>query len=250
MIDKEIFSVKGKTNYEDYSSGRVLYNMPGTAPFPVKLGCEVFESCRTILVENGVKGPYILYDPFCGGGYLLTALGFLCGKYIKRIIASDIESKMVSLVSRNLSLLSTGGLKQRIAQIEQYIHDYGKESHRNALESAIRLNNLLKNHGRDVEVDCFCANAMKLEGFVGKLTEIDMVITDLPYGKITGWSGAEVEHHQVSMFLESLYDIISSHSVVAIVSDKKQKVKHPLYKKIDRFNAGKRQVTILGINTK
>jgi hypothetical protein len=47
------------------------------------------------------------------------------------------------------------------------------------------------------------------------------------------------------MFLESLYDLIPSHSIVAIVSDKKQKVKHSLYGRVDRFNAGKRQVTIL-----
>jgi 23S rRNA G2445 N2-methylase RlmL len=239
----------GQCSNEDYSSGRVLYNMPGSAPFPVKLGCEVFERCRAALAKNGVNGPYTIYDPFCGGGYSLTVLGFIYGDHVRRIIASDIDSRMVSLASRNLSLLSVDGLNQRIKQIEQFINEYKKESHRNALESALRLKSLLeircKNISKNIEVDCFCANAIELGGSINKLTAIDMVITDLPYGKITNWSEIDSGNNQVSMFLESLHDLIPSHSIVAIVSDKKQKVKHSLYGKIDSFNAGKRQVTIL-----
>lgn len=240
----------GQFSNEDYSSGRVLYNMPGAAPFPVQLGCEVFERCRAALVKKGVNGPYTIYDPFCGGGYLLTVLGFIYGDHVKRIIASDIDDRMVCLALRNLGLLSVDGLKKRTKQIEQLINDYNKESHKNALESALRLNCLLENRGKEVVVDCFCANATDLGVFVNKLTDIDIVLTDLPYGKITYWSETNLEYNQVSMFLESLHGVIPLHSVVAAVSDKKQKIRHNLFNRIDCFNVGKRQITILEIEQK
>lgn len=234
-----------QNNYEDFSSGRVLYNMPGTAPFPVRLGCEIFERCRAALIKKGVNGPYTVYDPFCGGAYLLTTLGFIFGEHIERIVASDFDDRMVSMASRNLGLLSVHGLQQRIKQIEQLMKDYDKESHKNTFDSALRLRSLLETRGKELKVDCFCANALELKEHMQKIGKVDIVITDLPYGRITNWSEQDEENSQAEMFLESLHSVIPSHSVVAVVSDKKQKVRHSQFKRVEHFNAGKRKITLL-----
>jgi molybdopterin-guanine dinucleotide biosynthesis protein MobB len=78
--------------------------------------------------------------------------------------------------------------------------------------------------------------------------DVDIVITDLPYGKITNWSDVGNADNCASIFLESLYDVLPEHSVVAVISDKKQKVRHELYRRLEHFNVGKRMVTILGID--
>jgi len=236
-------------NYEDYASGRVLYNMPGTAPFPARLGSEIFERCKAALASSGVNGPYTLYDPFCGGGYLLTVLGFLHGRDIKRIVASDIDNQMVCLAMRNLNLLNAQGIKQRIEQIEKLLKEYKKESHKNALDSAIRLTRTVESRKGDMELDCFCANALNLGEQAGRLDSVDVVITDIPYGRITNWSDESSGSNHAELFLESLYHAIPSHSIVAVVSDKKQKVKSGLYKRMDYFSHGKRKVTIFKFQT-
>jgi len=234
-----------KRSYEDYASGRVLYNMPGAAPFSVRLGDEVFQRCRAVLLKKGLQGPYYIYDPCCGGAYTLTVLGFLHNDKIKKIIASDIEPAMISLAERNLSLLSMDGLIQRINQIEHLIDKYNKDSHKDALESALRLKNIICMNKRDIETDYFLANAAELVTHKSKLNDIDMIITDIPYGRITSWSEMNSEDDCVSVLLESLHKIISSHTVIAIISDKKQKFAHDAYRRIEHFNAGKRRVTIL-----
>lgn len=219
--------------------------MPGAAPFPVRLAGEVFERCRAVLVDKGINGPYTVYDPFCGGGYTLTVLGFQFMVRIKGIVASDADSRMVSLASRNLGLLSATGLNNRIMQIEQLIGKYEKESHKEALESALRLKSISEARKLALELDCFSANAAQLGRYKDRLTGVDMVITDLPYGRITSWSDIPGVEDPASEFLESLQEVIPPHSVVAVISDKKQKVAHAAYRRVERFNAGKRLVTIL-----
>ena len=53
-------------NYEDYASGRVLYNQQGTTDFPVRLASEIFLRCLNILQNDGFGGPYTIFDPCCG----------------------------------------------------------------------------------------------------------------------------------------------------------------------------------------
>jgi 23S rRNA G2445 N2-methylase RlmL len=232
-----------KCSYEDYASGRVLYNMPGTAPFPARLGSEIFERCNAVLNKKGIAGPYNIYDPFCGSGYLLTVLGFLHNGHIKRITASDTNSDILKMTERNLELLSILGLNERMSQIEQLISLYGKQSHKDALASALKLMSLIGSNR--IEVDCFCANAAELGIYKNRLADVDMVITDLPYGKITHWSDLSTEADAAAEFLTSLYGVIPAHSVIAVVSDKKQKVKNDLYRRLEHFNVGKRQVVLL-----
>jgi hypothetical protein len=45
--------------------------------------------------------------------------------------------------------------------------------------------------------------------------------------------------------LEALFEFLSPHSIVAIASDKLQKASHEKYKRLEKFQLGKRKVIIL-----
>ena len=96
------FEIEAK-NYEDFASGRVLYNRPGATAFPVRLGSEIIQRCLERVRERHGKGRLTLYDPCCGGAYLLTTIGFLHGQEFSKIYASDIDEAMLELAMDNLS---------------------------------------------------------------------------------------------------------------------------------------------------
>lgn len=238
------FALENK-NYEDFSSGRVLYNQQGTTSFPVRLGSEIFQQCVEFLVKQGIDKPYTLYDPCCGGAYLLTSLGYLHGEQISKIYASDIDEKIIPLAEKNLSLLSVVGLNERIKQIEKMFEDYGKESHTEALQSAARLKKILEGQNKCIETNCFVADITEAVGLEQKVSAVDIIITDLPYGDIVQWGGTESEDEAITKLLDNLLKVLANISIVAVVSKKKTKVKHEGYKKVEQFNIGKRQVTFL-----
>ncbi len=95
----------GKENYEDYSSGRVLYGVKGATNFPVRLSSEIFQHCVTYLKNQEKQGPYTIYDPFCGVAYSLTVMGFIHGGDIASIIASDADGRLLEFAQKNLSLM-------------------------------------------------------------------------------------------------------------------------------------------------
>jgi 23S rRNA G2445 N2-methylase RlmL len=232
-------------NYQDFSSGRVLYNFPGTTAFPVRLASEIYQRCAAILTENGVNAPYRLYDPCCGGAYLLTCIGFLHGQEISHIYASDIDHKVISIAEKNLSLLTQEGLKKRIAQIESMYAEFGKDSHYEALNSALRLKEILdKGDGRP-EIRCFTADVTKARDLTGIVDSVNMVITDLPYGDIVTWSGQLDEKQAVSSLLDNILPVLLPGSLVALVTRKKTKIISEKYRRIELFTVGKRQITIL-----
>lgn len=237
-----LFETENK-NYEDFASGRVLYNQQGTTSFPVRLGSEIFLRCERILQKAGADGPYSIYDPCCGGAYLLTTLGFLHGDRISRILASDIDDGMIALAQRNLSLLSLPGIEQRISQIKKMADDFGKASHAEALQSAMNLRESLLARKTRIETTSFIADATQEKYGYEKA---DIVITDLPYGKIVHWkNGLQDGSTAVKGLLDNLVPFLAHKSVVAIVSDKKTSLGHERYERIDWFQLGKRKVTFL-----
>lgn len=235
-----LFEMQDK-NYEDFASGRVLYNQKGATSFPVRLASEIFQRCVHHLKKDGAEGPYAIFDPCCGGAYLLTALGFLHGRMISRITASDIDPEMVALAERNLSLLTPSGIEKRIAQIRSMIEGFGKQSHTEALHSAMRLKKLITEGASDIMVSCLSADATKSSG----KEKHDVVITDLPYGNLVSWSGHQVSDAAVLALLDNLIPQLSDRSIAAIISDKKTAVRHPQYARIEHFKVGKRQVVLL-----
>ena len=180
-------------NYEDYASGRVFYAYPGVPAFPVRLASEVFQRGLAHWRAAGGTGACRLYDPTCGAGYWLAVLAFLHWDSIVSILASDLEPDKVALAQRNLSLLTADGLDSRIAEIEKMLAEFNKDSHRDALESALQFRRTLKANlnSHQIPTRVFRANALDSQALRQGLgsTPIDLVLADVPYGWHSDWEG-------------------------------------------------------------
>lgn len=236
---KYIYEVE-RRNYEDFSSGRVLYNQKGATSFPVRLTREIFLRSKEYLNNKNVKSPFSIYDPCCGGAYLLTSLGFLHSQDISKIVATDIDKNILDLAKRNLSLLTLGGINKRIEEIKEYILEFDKPSHRDALESAIRLKAMIENTKKSIDIECYQADSLNITISEHK---VDLLICDVPYGNIVSWSNSR--DNNLEVFLQNMLKVIKPASVLAIITDKNQIVKHKSYNRMKHFTIGKRRVTFL-----
>ena len=238
-------------NYSDLSSGRVIYNQPGAPAFPVRLASEIFQrATRHLRAANNARERITIYDPTCGGGYHLAALGFLHGDQIASILASDIDLNILELARDNLGLLSLNGLARREGEIRRMLAAYGKESHAEALTSLHHLQDRLQDLGL-LRCRLFAANALDAsslrDGLAGE--RVDLVFSDVPYGHLSGWnvpegSGVDAPAPLWKM-LDALREVLPPDSLAAIAADKSQKIAHEGYQRVERFLLGKRQITLL-----
>lgn len=230
-----------KENYEDYSSGRVLYGAPGATGFPVRLINEIFQRATAKLVSEGVTAPYSIYDPFCGAGYSLAIIGLLHGAQIKNIFASDVNKDILVTASKNLSLLTLKGFNNRVKEISDLKTAYNKTSHKDALVSAARLKDKVLN----TEVKVFESDILTGQELPIPNKSIDLVLTDLPYGKLTHWEGKDDILNPAQQFLNRISTILKPKALVVISADKKQKLLYEGYNRVEILKLGKRQVLFL-----
>jgi tRNA G10 N-methylase Trm11 len=80
------------------------------------------------------------------------------------------------------------------------------------------------------------------EGLQG--TPIDVVFTDIPYGQHSQWQEIKGPNPAWSM-LDALREFLTHESIVAVASDKLQKIVHEEYQRLEKIRIGKRQVVIL-----
>lgn len=243
---------KEQLDYADFSSGRVFYSQPGYPAFPVRLASEIFQRCMAQCKSiYQVSEPCVLYDPCCGSGYQLGVLGYLHGEHIQEMIGSDIDERAVQIAQRNLGLLHPEGLNKRIHELSEMLKEFGKDSHREALASAALLNEKLSARTKTSQLvtHAFQANALNPEEISKYLRPgaVDIVITDVPYGLQSNWTGANSNAltNPLETMLDALLDFLSPASVVAISSDKAQKAFHKSYRRLEQFQIGKRRVAIL-----
>jgi 23S rRNA (guanine2535-N1)-methyltransferase len=234
-----------RENYEDYAGGRVLHGRPGQAAFPVRLASEVFQRCCHRLAARGAAPPYALYDPCCGSGYLLTVVGLLHGALLSRILASDIDPQAVEQARRNLSLLTAVGLDRRLEAIRQLFDAYRKPSHQGALESGRRLKASLTAAHEAIEVACFPFDVTGDAGWPGELGSVDIVLADLPYGRVTSWHSASTSTDAAQMLLSRIDAILAPTSVVALIANREQATSHAGYRRVGSLAIGKRRVQLL-----
>lgn len=224
---------------EHFASGRVLYNAKGAAPFPVRLADEIAQRCFAALEERGHPGPYTIYDPCCGSGYTLTVIGLLHGARIRALLASDIDEAMLETARRNLSLLTMEGMRARIEQLRELHGRYGKPSHAAALER-------LRAGASIASIDVFPADITS--GTPGKLagpsnSPVHVVFADLPYGHLTGWRSGSAD--PAGRMLDSLFPLLRpGASVVALIADKSQNLRHERYRRLAQLKAGKRRIAL------
>jgi hypothetical protein len=231
---------------EHFASGRVLYNAKGAAPFPVRLADEIAQRCFAILEERGHPGPYAVYDPCCGSGYLLTVIGLLHGPRIRAVLASDIDEAMLVTARRNLSLLTAEGMRARTEQLRELHARFGKPSHREALESATVLEECRARGSIETivvfpaDITAGTPNALRN----GEACPVNIVTADLPYGNLTGWRSGSAD--PAARMLDSLLPVLQPGvSVVALVADKSLKLRHERFRRLALLKAGKRQIALL-----
>lgn len=237
-------------DYSDYAGGKVFYGLSGQPAFPIRLASEMFQRCLAVHRAAGRAGPFVLYDPLCGGGYLLGTLAYLHWTDIAQVIGSDVDAQALCLAERNLGLLTVKGIDLRMAEIEHMIGKYGKASHRAALESAQRLKEQLLTFlsDRSMRVRTFQADVIDGRALAKGLggTEVDIVLTDVPYGRDSAWQmAASTGAPPLWQMLEALSALLSASTVLAVAADKAQQIAHPAYRRIERFRLGKRQVALL-----
>lgn len=232
-------------NYEDFSSGRVLLNAGGTTAFPVRLASELYLRAKSYLPPERGEQPITVYDPCCGGAYLLTTLGLLHGQGIGRLVGSDIDGKAVELAKRNLAMANPEGIAERLAQLTALYAAFGKTSHKEAIESAERLQERIARRNARIETVCFQADATgdRADYWNAGGQAADIVMTDVPYGNVVTWSSADAD--PLDSLLNQLVGVVRAGSVVVVVADKKQAIAHPAYKRLEKLKIGKRQAAIL-----
>ena len=225
-------------NYEDYSSGRVFYGASGATNFPVRLSSEIFQRCVSYLDKSKKEQSYVIWDAFCGVAYSMTSVGFLHNLEIRHIYASDTDAGVLQTASKNLSLLKIEGLNRRIDELRVLIKKYGKDSHKDALISADFLKRKFKN---DIQTTIFQHNAIT-QSVPSDINGVDIVIVDLPYGQLTKWGQSGDEENSTQIFLNKIKTCLSKGAVVAIVTNKKQKITYSGYCKLKTLVLGKRKI--------
>lgn len=224
-------------NFEDLSCGRVIIHKSGCPNFPVRLAQEIFCRCMSY---HSHKESITLYDPCCGGGYLLTVLGLLNASILSHVIGSDIDEDVLSLAENNLSLLSEKGILQRIEHLNMLLQMYNKQGHLEAIKSAEHLIDFVKN--KNINTQTFFADVFDENIFKGKSFKADIIITDVPYGNLVSWQGGN--DLNIDMLLDHLIPILKPDSIIAVCSDKQQKTNNLNYKSLEKQLIGKRKFQI------
>jgi hypothetical protein len=225
------------SNFEDFSSGRVIYNNVNFPNFSVRIAGEIFSRC---LEHTQKKKDICLYDPCCGSAYMLTVLGYLFNEIIQKIYCSDISIEAIELSKKNLSLLSFHGINRRKNEINELIKKFNKESHKSALCSLAKIENLLK---KEISSNIFMTNILSKPDFIDKKFCADIVITDVPYGNLVSWSNNSGE--ELNVLLDGILPIIELNSIIAISYNKKQKINNQKYRIIEKHQIGHRRIDIL-----
>lgn len=239
--------VPEKEDYTDFASGRVFYNAPGHPAFPVRLVDEMFQ--RALALRG--TAPVHLYDPCCGAAYHLGVLGYLHRERIASLTASDVDAAILAVAKRNLDLLTPAGLAQRRGEIETLAARFGKESHVSALESVGRFTRQMGKHPSPFPIHLFQADATQAGQIATHLPvqPIDLVLSDVPYDQHSAWQlAADLHaspHSPLWHMLDALIPFLSPASIVAIAADKGQKIQHEAFRRVDRFQVGKRQIAFL-----
>ncbi len=247
-----------RTDDSAYASGHVLHSAPGRTGFPVRLATEVFQRCAALLGVRGVRPPFTLYDPCCGAGHLLTTIGLLHRESLGELIGSDIDEAAVELARRNMALLTPAGLTGRIAELDDRYRQFGRASHAAATDDARRMLARIGDLDDDdpLSVSAFTVDITQPGAIAGRVSNghVNMVITDVPYGNWSAWSSdasVPADHDPpeppIARMLETLRPVLAPDAVVAVVSGKDQRASHPAFRRVERWQIGRRRIEIVEI---
>jgi len=235
-----LYKYAHKNDYSDLASGKVIYSIPGSSAFPLRLMSEIFQLCLEFIPR---KDKFTIYDPCCGSAYHLTGLAFMLPDKINKIICSDINNDIIYKAGMNLSLLSAVGIDKRISEINELIQKFDKDSHKEALGSAKRLKDIIQ--GQTINTVAYIDNILNSD--LKKLNNeiVDIIFADIPYENLEKWQSNPTGKDEVRIMLENLLRIATKDNVIVIASTKKQKIVHEKYRQVKKLTAGKRKISFL-----
>lgn len=229
--------LKSKENYEQYAAGRVLYSIPWSAPFPVRLIDEIFQrACAILNKKDSLK----LLDPCIWSWYMMTVLWFLHYQSIISIDWSDINENILEIAKKNLGLLTKKGMEQRIKELNDLASKFGKDSHKWALIDVETLKRKIADWSHIIKTDCKVWSIEKAEELFSK-NKYDMIILDSPYGNLTSWAWDIT----IENVYTSLWDLLVSGGVLVIITDKTIKFDVIDWYKKKTITHGKRRITFI-----
>jgi SAM-dependent methyltransferase len=238
-----------REDYSPYASGQVLHRLRGHPPLPVRLASEVFLRAYALWNGSGTTACTI-YDPLCGSGASLVTLKFLHWERIASILGSDTSPESLEIAALNFELLTEKGLQGRTAKIAAEVGAYGKDSHKNAL---LMAQYLLSRIAGPVTTRLFRADATHrpaVQAGVGN-AQVDIAFLDIPYGRLSTWEGGSSDlssQEATSRVLAALAAVMSPGGVVALFMPKRHKIQLDQYHRLQRINAGKREVWLLRLD--
>lgn len=211
---------------------------PGLCNYPVRLAQEIFLRCIEYMP---LQNELTLYDPCCGGGYLLTVLGLLNYNKLSKIIGSDIDAQALEAANVNIHLLTKKGMQERVERLHELYNLHQKQCYIDALKSADRLADYRKDHWHQIDISLFKSDA--LHNSSNRLFSADIIFTDVPYGNLVCWDLND--DNILDTLLNNMIPLLKKHSVIAISSDKSQKIKNNQFIRLEKMNIGKRKIEIL-----
>lgn len=219
----------------------VLHSAPGFPAFPVRLADEIFQRIRAVRPD----GPVSVWDPCCGSGHLLTVLTSLHRAAISEVVATDADPAAIALAARNLGLLSETGLRARAAELDDRSTRFGRPGYAAAAAEARRMAGRLVRAGGDVPVSLARADALDADDLHRALDgrRPEVVITDVPYGERTSWSGPRAGLGLEGM-LRALATVLDRDAVVAVAA-RGRTVDTGGRRRIASFRVGTRAVVLL-----
>ncbi|CAM3812859.1 hypothetical protein GCM10009799_00500 [Nocardiopsis rhodophaea] len=232
-----------RADRSDLATGHVLRSAPGHPGFPVRLADELFQRAASHLGA----GPQGLWDPCCGSGYLATVLGLLHRDRLTHILATDVDPDALGIAARNLALVTACGLAERERELRDGAREFGKPAFLERAEAARRLAARLAALGGDLPHavrpgDAFAPDPPALPDH-----PVDLVVTDVPYGDLTHWSGAAPASgtEPLPELLRSLASVLPDHAVLAVTA-RTRKIPLPEgVRALERVRAGNRAAVLL-----
>jgi len=231
----------------DLASGKVLFSRPGLTAFPVRLGNELFLRGAALLEAAGRRPPYHVYDPTCGGGYLMAILCLLNPRLISRLSISDISPEALSIASRNVGLLTAEGMLKRQVELEALAEVSERESHVTAAASANRLHDWLIQQSSPLkQSNIFLADATDPNDIRAHFPDnqsIDIGFADTPYDLHSTWRTEEGGSAIPEMKIMSTFAELSA-PVVILATRKGLKLTNPRYRRHAKLKNGHRVLWI------
>jgi len=171
----------------------------------------------------------------------MTAIGLLNHKLIKSIICSDCNDEALRIANQNLKLLTISGINERINHLENLFSQFIKTSHLQAIESAKTLRKLI-DKDRNINTIIFNSDIFKSNDTDRKNIKADIIFTDIPYGNLVSWQNDE--DIDINILLDNLMPVIKTDSIIAICSNKRQKIHSGNYIRLEKEQIGKRKFEI------